>query len=277
MTGKNFRFRTRRRCSLKGFGRGHSSSRRSHKFKLYCDMRPRIQEPGKGAAARSLVDTDLIVVTALVLTSFVIMGFQFLTTEEGKGIVANLPEVGEALACVLWAVSLWYASPLQLLFLFFGKIDTERPSDWILKRLPEVPIVSVPTTMLVCFAVGTAIARSVDAACGDTTWGVASSMGALAGAGMYELGRPRRLSEEEREALDRKWADFVQFADEGLERKGRCHESEVERAFRASAGRYRDPSSVSIVEIRKFVRNWEPSARRSSNGFYVGISVAPRT
>ena len=56
-------------------------------------MRPRIQEPGKGAAARSLADTDLIVVTALVLTSFVIMGFQFLTTEEGKGIVANLPEV----------------------------------------------------------------------------------------------------------------------------------------------------------------------------------------
>ncbi len=36
---------------------------------------------------------------------------------------------------MLWSLSLWFASPLQLLLLFLGKVDTERPSDWILRRL----------------------------------------------------------------------------------------------------------------------------------------------
>ena len=33
---------------------------------------------------------------------------------------------------LLWSVSLYFASPLQLLLLFLGRIDVERPSDFTL-------------------------------------------------------------------------------------------------------------------------------------------------
>ncbi len=38
-------------------------------------------------------------------------------------------------AAALWGTALYYATPLQLLFLFLGKIDTERPSDRVLHAL----------------------------------------------------------------------------------------------------------------------------------------------
>jgi hypothetical protein len=34
----------------------------------------------------------------------------------------------------VWAVGLYF-SPLQLLLLFLGKIDAERPSDFVLRQL----------------------------------------------------------------------------------------------------------------------------------------------
>ena len=37
----------------------------------------------------------------------------------------------------LWAVSLYYASPLQLLLLFLGRNDVERPSDETLRCVSE--------------------------------------------------------------------------------------------------------------------------------------------
>jgi len=36
---------------------------------------------------------------------------------------------GDVVGALLWSVSLFYASPLQLLLLFLGRIDVERPSD----------------------------------------------------------------------------------------------------------------------------------------------------
>ena len=36
---------------------------------------------------------------------------------------------------MLWSVALYYTSPLQLLLLFLGDVDTERPSDRILRLL----------------------------------------------------------------------------------------------------------------------------------------------
>lgn len=43
--------------------------------------------------------------------------------------------VGDLAAGLLWAVSLYFCSPLQLLLLFLGRIETERPSDWVLRQL----------------------------------------------------------------------------------------------------------------------------------------------
>ena len=56
------------------------------------------------------------------------------------------PTPGDALGGALWAVSLYYCTPLQLLLLFLGEVDTERPSDWLLRALGRAtgqPCVSI--------------------------------------------------------------------------------------------------------------------------------------
>ena len=57
------------------------------------------------------------------------------TTESsaGLGSISNSP--GDLAAGLLWSVSLYFCSPLQLLLLFLGRIETERPSDWVLHQL----------------------------------------------------------------------------------------------------------------------------------------------
>lgn len=40
--------------------------------------------------------------------------------------------IGDAAGALLWGVALWFVTPLQLLLLFLGKIETERPSDEII-------------------------------------------------------------------------------------------------------------------------------------------------
>ena len=42
---------------------------------------------------------------------------------------------GDLTGSLLWSFSLWFCSPLQLLLLFLGAIETERPSDWLLNKL----------------------------------------------------------------------------------------------------------------------------------------------
>jgi len=39
---------------------------------------------------------------------------------------------GDLTGALLWSAAMWYASPLQLLLVFLGRIDTERPSDWLM-------------------------------------------------------------------------------------------------------------------------------------------------
>lgn len=55
-------------------------------------------------------------------------GLGSLKTPSGLG-------VGDLAASGLWAVALYFCSPLQLLLLFLGRIETERPSDWVLRQL----------------------------------------------------------------------------------------------------------------------------------------------
>jgi hypothetical protein len=49
--------------------------------------------------------------------------------------VAHLCSEGDAAGGVLWAVALYYCSPLQLLLLFLGRFETARPSDRVLRLL----------------------------------------------------------------------------------------------------------------------------------------------
>jgi hypothetical protein len=55
----------------------------------------------------------------------------------GDGISSGISTwgIGDAAGAGLWAVALYFCSPLQLLLLFLGKIDTERPSDFVLRQL----------------------------------------------------------------------------------------------------------------------------------------------
>jgi hypothetical protein len=56
---------------------------------------------------------------------------------------------------------------------------------------------------------------------------------------MYDVGRPRRLSVNDAVRLEGQWQDFSRFADQRLQRGGRCHESEVFTAFRRDFAKYR--------------------------------------
>lgn len=130
---------------------------------------------------------------------------------------------------------------------------------------------------------GCGVAAALSAALGgEATWSVSTGVGAVLAAGVYEVGRPARLSGQQAAALDDQWADFRAFADARLARKGRCHASEVETAYRrfspAYAARRRGDAAANAAgdaDLRNFVANWSPAAERTAGGFYKGISILP--
>ena len=200
---------------------------------------------------------------------------------------------GDVAGAGFWSVSLYYASPVQLLLLFLGRIDVERPSDGTLRLLglaAGAPVdaaeYEAPQTLRVANAAlfalaGTAVSLSLTAALGgEATWSVSTGLGACLAAGVYEVGRPRRLSGKEQVVLEEEWQQFRAFADARLVRKGRCHISEVDQAYRRHSMAYRrraaDESPVNAAgdqDLRNFIANWAPQAERSSGGFYRNLSI----
>lgn len=75
-------------------------------------------------------------------------------------------------------------------------------------------------------------------------------LGALLGAAMYEAGRPRRLNVEEAKAKEALWQDFRRFADAQLQRRGRCHETEILRALGRAQPRYRGDRMLDGLTLR---------------------------
>ena len=74
--------------------------------------------------------------------------------------------------------------------------------------------------------------------------------------------------------MEAQYADFVAFADESLERRGRCHGSEVSRAFRRKfGGRYGDETRLSERDLYTMILNWHPNAERTSNGYFKNLSL----
>lgn len=195
---------------------------------------------------------------------------------------------GDVFGAALWSVALYFTTPLQLLLLFLGRVDTERPSDWLLSvlgRAAGLPVdavdYSAPTYLRVlvlalCGMGGVAVAVSLNASLGDATWSVSSGIGSCMAAGIYEIGRPDRLSTEQAVLLEAQWQDFAGFANERLQRTGRAHETEVFRAFRQSFARYRSQESISDATLRDMVRNWHPDAQRTPGGYYKNLAVQAR-
>mmetsp|Transcript_26026 Transcript_26026/g.56774 ORF Transcript_26026/g.56774 Transcript_26026/m.56774 type:complete len:323 (-) Transcript_26026:763-1731(-) len=196
--------------------------------------------------------------------------------------------IGDAVGGLLWGASLYFATPLQLLLLFLGKIDTERPSDWLLRTLGvaaglpvddlgySAPAAVRAATIAICLAGGLGIAGVLNAGLGDATWSVSTGIGVCMAAGVYEVGRPARLSVTEAQTLEDQWQDFANFADARLQKAGRCHESEVFGAFRKEFAKYRREEVISDAVLRDMVRNWHPDVERTPRGFYKNMSVVAR-
>lgn len=205
----------------------------------------------------------------------------------GTAISSNLGVfgAGDVAGGLLWSFSLWFCSPWQLLLLFLGAIETERPSDWLIQkfgRMTGQPVEAVDYSAPlglrlaaggVCIVTGFSIAAICEVGLGDATWAVSTGIGSILVSGIYEAGRPQRLNPEEAMKFEEQWQDFAQFADQRLLRKGRCHESEVFTAFRKSFARYRDPAVVPDPVLRDMVRNWFPAAQRTGSGYYKNVSL----
>ena len=136
----------------------------------------------------------------------------------------------------------------------------------------------------VFLAAGCFVAWALSAALGgEATWSVSTGTGAVLAAGVYEIGRPKRLTGAQQESLEAEWRDFKAFADARLARRGRCHARDVELAYRrfspAYNARRRDgetsANAAGDADLRNFLRNYAPTAERTAGGFYKGISVLP--
>jgi hypothetical protein len=248
---------------------------------------PRAQRKQDPEVAQARKDDATILGSAFTLTALVLLALRF-----GGNTMSEIDAFewiglnsGDLLGALFWSISLYFASPWQLLLLFLGKVETDRPSDWILRRMGEAAKLDIDAidyeaplplriATIAFFAVsGVATSAFLDASLGDGTWAVSSGIGSLFGAGLYEVGRPERLSVEEAKILESQWQDFKGFADDALIRKGRCHESEIFKAFRARFGRYRTQEALSDIRLRDMMRNWHRGAERTRSGWYKNVSL----
>jgi len=199
---------------------------------------------------------------------------------------------GDVTAAALWSVALWYTNPVQVLKLFFARFDSARPSAVLMKAIDRAQSLDptgegyTPTplarlaTIAATGASGVTITALLGASLGESTWAVSSGLGLCILAAVFEAGRPQQMSAEEAAVDEEHWQVFRQWADLKLRRQGRCHFADVDEAFRRYPphGRYRAQSGsggLSDEGLHRLIARWHPSARRSSVGFYKGLSLAP--
>ena len=191
---------------------------------------------------------------------------------------------GDLIAAVLWSVAYYFCTPVQLLLLFFGRFETERPSDWIvrivgkMRGLPvdalgyEAPMDLRVLSVMVAITWGILTAAVFELALEDAIWGISAGVGACFAAGLFEVGRPQRLSPEQEKKLETQWQDFKEFADNNLQRQGRMHENELIGAFRKRSGKYRTEEQLEDARIKDMIKNWNSEVKRSRTGWLKNIS-----
>ncbi|CAG9467306.1 unnamed protein product [Pedinophyceae sp. YPF-701] len=258
---------------------------------------------GQEAGETIRSDNIVLVTIAATLTTACLIGVNLMTGESllddliyGEDGLGGAWEglldgfgIPQFLGAAMWAVSLWFISPLQILLLFLGRVDVERPSDWVLGKLGRaagldvddvgyVPPGNIKAGAYALFVLGgLGMSVGINALVQDATWGLSTGIGSLMAAGVYEVGRPRRVEGEEAVALENQYQDFCRFADKFLEQSGQCHESDVFVLFRREFPRYRDADSSELPDkvLRQMVRSWHPGSQRTSTGFLKGVSVKP--
>lgn len=213
---------------------------------------------------------------------FSYMGEDYLGGGSDGGLFEDVSP-GNAIAAALWSFGLFYKSPLQILLVFLGRTDTERPSDWMLRRFAgdedtktweDASGAAKAASVAFFVACGCGITAVFDAAfAGEETWAISAGIGFTMLSFVAELGSPRRYSRSELDVLEAQYADFVCFADGALLRKGRCHCTEVSRAFRRRFPKYGDDDVLSEKHLQTMILNWHPNAERTTSGYYKNLSL----
>ena len=204
-------------------------------------------------------------------------GFDFDFDRAGGGAISGAGAAG----AVVWAVGLFYASPISVIMLFLGRTDSERPSDWVLRKVTGVRALEDAEAaqragVAAWFFLSGCLATVVgDKLLGDSSWGISAGIGFLCIAAVSELGRPRRVDEATLRRMESQFADFCAFADERLSRSGRVHQSEISKAFRTAYPEYKSENVLPESEFRTLVANYAVWAERSPRGYYKNLSLRP--
>ena len=186
-----------------------------------------------------------------------------------------------AVGALVWAIGLYFASPVSVIMLFLGRTDSERPSDWVLRKVTGIKTtedasVAERAGVFVWFALaGVAVSALGDALLGDESWQISAGFGFLAIAGVSELGRPKRVDEATLKRMEAQYADFCAFADSRLTRSGRVHQSEISRAFRQAYPQYAREDVLAESDFRTLLANYAPWSERSGRGYYKNLSLRP--
>jgi uncharacterized membrane protein YgcG len=244
---------------------------------------------------RAIDETIILTISVLLSASIIFcfrLGIPLLSEADdwsGLDAFGSTFAAGDIFAALLWSASLYFASPYQQLLLFLGKIETERPSDSVMdflgrltgKNLDAVdyePSIALKATTIIFFiASGCLVSFGLEATLGDASWAVSTGIGSAIVAGVYEAGRPDRLSPAQLQVLELQWQDFKPWADTNLRKKSgrRCHESEVFKSFRNGNPKYRSEEVLNDDYMRDMIRNWYPEVERTRSGYLknVGITI----
>ena len=99
-------------------------------------------------------------------------GLDFVFASDGGPALSAASVAGAA----IWGLALYFASPVSVIMLFLGRTDSERPSDWLLRKVTgiaqmEDASVGAKVAVAAWFLVAGVAASVVgDAAFGDSTW-----------------------------------------------------------------------------------------------------------
>ncbi|GAB5361813.1 hypothetical protein AAMO2058_000744900 [Amorphochlora amoebiformis] len=236
------------------------------------------RQKNKEDRARALTDVRSVAVVMSALLAAIAVYLRYLELDiEVDNLDLDIPAFFSAL---LLAVAFQYSSPLQLLLVFFGKFETERPVEWVAGKLAQAPNVSKPGPASKAIAaaligIGGAVTAGAFAKGLGDTYALSTAIGAAFLSFLYEIGRPEQLSDVEAKETEEKRVDFRAFADERLVKVGSCHESEIFEAFVRAYPKYSDLANKrsSKLQMRRFVREWNPYAERTPYGFFKNVAV----
>jgi len=166
----------------------------------------------------------------------------------------------------------------------------EPDAQWLKDRKEKLatsaPIAVKAIILTLFIAAGLLVERILLVALEDSSFVISLGICSCIGGGLLDVIREPLPTREERDTLRRLTDEFFVFANERIEPSGRCHETEIVRAFRAFYPRYRqrdmkrsaDGISLPDDEIADVVRTWNAQVgrpgMRTSSGYWKGISVA---